>query len=67
MLYELSEYLAMGGDARFIWTAYAVALIVLAGMLMMSVSSYRSTRSKLGALEKVARRQSSDQNTGVNQ
>ena len=48
----LTEYFAMGGDGRFIWSAYAVASVVLIGLLATSVSSYRARRSQFNTLQK---------------
>lgn len=49
----LTEYFAMGGDGRFIWSAYAVAGVVLIGLLAASVSGYRARRSELNVLQKI--------------
>ena len=49
----LTEYFAMGGDGRFIWSAYAVASVILIGLLAMSVSGYRARRLELNALQKI--------------
>ena len=34
---NLTQYLAMGGYAAFVWSAYAVALIVLGGLAAQSL------------------------------
>lgn len=38
----MNEFLAMGGYAAFIWTAYAAAALGLAGL---GISSWRSMRN----------------------
>jgi heme exporter protein D len=48
----LSHFLAMGGYARFVWPAYAVAVIVLGGLLLDSLIIYRKRRRELDAAEK---------------
>ena len=49
----LMEYFFMGGDGRFIWSAYAVAGVILIGLLAASVSGFRARRSELKALQKI--------------
>ena len=49
----LMEYFFMGGDGRFIWSAYAVAGVILIGLLAVSVSGFRTRRSELKALQKI--------------
>ena len=49
----LTEYFAMGGDGRFIWSAYAVAGVILIGLLVTSVSGYRARHSELNTLQKI--------------
>ena len=49
----LMEYFFMGGDGRFIWSAYAVAGVILIGLLAVSVSGFRARRSELKALQKI--------------
>ena len=49
----LTEYFSMGGDGRFIWSAYAVAGVILIGLLAASVSGFRARRSELKALQKI--------------
>ncbi|HVA13123.1 MAG TPA: heme exporter protein CcmD [Stellaceae bacterium] len=48
----VDHFLAMGGYARFVWPAYAVALIVMGGLLIESVLTYRKRRRALDAAEK---------------
>ena len=47
----LSEYFAMGGDGRFIWSAYVVALSVLVAIFVVSLRSYHARRAELNALQ----------------
>jgi heme exporter protein D len=48
----LDHFLAMGGYARFVWPAYAVALVVMGGLLIESVVTYRKRRRALDEAEK---------------
>ncbi|MBT5050144.1 MAG: heme exporter protein CcmD [Rhodospirillaceae bacterium] len=47
----MSEYLAMGGHAGFIWSSYGVAAIVLVGLLVASLREHRARREEVAALE----------------
>ena len=47
------EYFAMGGDGRFIWSAYAVAALVLIGLAVASVWCYRARRSEFNVLQEL--------------
>jgi heme exporter protein D len=48
----LDQFLAMGGYARFVWPAYALALIVMGGLLIETVLTYRKRRRALDEAEK---------------
>ncbi len=48
----MAQFLAMGGYARFVWPAYGIAVIVLAGLLAHSVIGYRRARRALDAEER---------------
>lgn len=37
----MAEFFEMGGYAAFIWPAYAVALLLMVGLLVMSLRSMR--------------------------
>ena len=50
---SLTEYFSMGGDGRFIWSAYAVAGVILIGLLAASVSGFRARRSELKELQRI--------------
>jgi heme exporter protein D len=43
----LSDYLAMGGYAGFVWPAYAVATFVLGGLSWQSWRRYRASAALL--------------------
>jgi len=46
----IATYLAMGGYAQFVWPAYALATIVLVGLLALSLRALRRTEAELAAL-----------------
>ncbi len=47
---DISAFLAMGGYAGFVWSAYAIALAVLGGIC---VYSWRRYRDSVVALERL--------------
>lgn len=47
----MSDFLAMGGYAPFVWGSYAVAAVVLAGLGIATWRRVRSTRETLDRLE----------------
>jgi heme exporter protein D len=47
----ISEFFAMGGHAAFIWPAWGVAVVVLAGLIVQSARSLRAREAELAALE----------------
>ncbi|HEY0522719.1 MAG TPA: heme exporter protein CcmD [Stellaceae bacterium] len=47
----VSDFLAMGGYAAFVWPAYGVAAIVLGGITVQSVLGYRARRRELDRLQ----------------
>ncbi|MBO6559349.1 MAG: heme exporter protein CcmD [Nisaea sp.] len=47
----LRDFLEMGGYATYVWSSYAVVLVVLAGMLIASLNALRARDSELKALE----------------
>ena len=49
----LVEYLSMEGDGRFIWSAYAVASLVLIGLVVASVRNYRLRQTELNVLREL--------------
>jgi heme exporter protein D len=48
----IAHYLAMGGFAIYVWPAFAVATVIMAGLAIHSVSSYRRRRRELARLER---------------
>jgi heme exporter protein D len=48
----MQVFLAMGGYARFVWPAYAVAAIVMIAMLAQSLYTYLRARRALAAQER---------------
>jgi heme exporter protein D len=48
----MEKFLAMGGYAPFVWPAYGIALVVLAGLLVHSLVSYRRAQRDLDAEER---------------
>ena len=51
MAEPILEFLRMGGYASYVWPAYAVTVIVMAGLLMQSLRSYRKGQRALDAAE----------------
>jgi heme exporter protein D len=48
----LTDFLAMGGYAAYVWTAYGIAALVL---ILLLVQSWRSARRRDAELEQVRR------------
>lgn len=48
----MNEFLGMGGYALYVWPAYGVALIVLAGIWISGTLRRRAVERQLDALEK---------------
>jgi len=46
----MSEFFAMGGYAAFVWSAYAVAMVVLCGLLGISFKSMREREALVEVL-----------------
>ena len=51
----IDHFLAMGGYARFVWPAFGLALIVLGGLLIESLVTYRKRQRELAAAERERR------------
>ena len=49
----MTEFLAMGGYAAYVWTAYGVAVVVLVGLTVTTLARRRSSRRDLEALERL--------------
>jgi len=47
----MSEFLAMGGYAAFVWPAYGLAALVLIGLLVGTLKTLRASETTLKALE----------------
>jgi heme exporter protein D len=47
----VSDFLAMGGYAAFVWPAYGIAAVVLGGLVAQSVLGYRARRRELDRLQ----------------
>lgn len=47
----MADYWAMGGYAAYIWPAYGVATVILAGMFLVSLASVRQREALLRVLE----------------
>ena len=52
MMDEIGRYMAMGGYAAFVWSAYGIALAVLGGL---GFQSWRRYRASLITLERLHR------------
>jgi heme exporter protein D len=46
----IQTFLTMGGYAGFVWPAYALATIVLVGLLALSLRQLRKAEAELAAL-----------------
>ncbi len=38
------EFFSMGGYALYVWTSYAIALVILGGVVLWTARQYRSVR-----------------------
>lgn len=56
----MADFFAMGGYAAYVWPAYALAALVMVGILVASIRELRSREATLKALEgsRPARRRS---------
>ncbi|HMK67078.1 MAG TPA: heme exporter protein CcmD [Stellaceae bacterium] len=52
----MTEFLEMGGYARFVWPAYGVAVLVLLVMALVSLRSWRRRQRLWSALSATRRR-----------
>jgi heme exporter protein CcmD len=48
----MDAFLAMGGYAGFVWSSYALSLLVLVGAAFGTWRAYRRVSTRLEALEK---------------
>ncbi|MHA1538396.1 MAG: heme exporter protein CcmD [Alphaproteobacteria bacterium] len=51
MAEQITTFFEMGGYARFVWPAYAIAFLVMAGFVVTSWRTLRARRASLEALE----------------
>ena len=51
MTRDLASFLAMGGYADYVWPAYGVTVLVLAGLLAWSLAAYRRRQRELERLQ----------------
>ena len=49
----MTEYLAMGGYAVYVWTAYGAAVVVLVGLTMATLAGRRSSQRDVDALDRL--------------
>jgi heme exporter protein D len=49
----MSEFVAMGGYAAYVWPAYGAAALVLAGLVVVTLAQRRSSRRTLEALKQL--------------
>jgi heme exporter protein D len=49
---RLMDFLAMGGYAVFVWPAYGLTAIVMAGLLALSLRRYRRAQRALDLLQR---------------
>ena len=50
----MAEFLHMGGYAAFVWSAYGLTVLVIAGLVWQSIADYRSQTALAEKLEKLA-------------
>jgi heme exporter protein D len=49
---RVMDFLAMGGYAAFVWPAYGLTAVVMAGLLALSLRRYRRARRALDLLRR---------------
>lgn len=47
----MSSFWAMGGYAAYVWPAYGISLLGIAGAAWLTIASYRRAKAALAALE----------------
>jgi len=50
----LSSYFAMGGYAGYVWPAYALAAVVIAGLLLVSMRELKARERELKILQELS-------------
>jgi heme exporter protein D len=53
---RIAAFLAMGGYAAYVWPAYLVAALVMAGQVVATLRALRRREAALALLEKPERR-----------
>jgi len=51
----IEHFLAMGGYARFVWPAFGLAVLVMGGLVIESLITYRKRQRELAAVEQQRR------------
>ena len=51
---NLATFLNMGGYAGFVWTAWGLAVLVMAGLVWSSLRELRARETEIAALEAAA-------------
>jgi heme exporter protein D len=51
---RIADFLGMGGYAVFVWPAFGIVLVVLAGFVIISLRTLRSREATLRALQAAA-------------
>ncbi len=62
---ETGGYFAMGGYAVFVWPAYAIALLVIGGLIVHSVASLRARAREAEEAEAASPRRARRRRTGA--
>jgi heme exporter protein D len=52
MVAAVTHWAAMGGYAEYVWPAYAIAVVVLGGLVVHSWRWHRNSRAALEQLER---------------
>jgi heme exporter protein D len=52
---EIEHFLAMGGYARFVWPAFGLAVLVMGGLAIETLVTYRKRQRELAAAERQRR------------
>jgi heme exporter protein D len=47
----MSQFLAMGGYAAYVWPAYGITAVVLVGLVVQSLRAYRLRQRELERLQ----------------
>ena len=59
----MQDFIAMGGYGAYVWPSYALSAVVLAGLLLVSLSGLKSTQSEFDRLKRAADGQKQKQET----